>query len=95
MALVLPSSAGEKGFNRIALRTVISKHLEVDIERVTDEAHFIDDLGADWLDFLELMIAIEDQCGGLEISDDDAARIKTVGDLIRYVENWISRGRKQ
>ena len=45
----------------IEIRTLIAKHLDVDIERVTDEAHFIDDLGADWLDRLELMIMIEDR----------------------------------
>ncbi len=56
----------------IEIRTLIAEHLNVDIQRVTDEAHFIDDLGADWLDRLELMIIIEDRFGGLEITDDDA-----------------------
>jgi acyl carrier protein len=74
----------------IEIRTLIAEHLDVDIERVTDEAHFVDDLGADWLDRLELMIMIEDRFGGLEISDDDADQIKVVGDLIRYVENWVN-----
>src|SRR6266571_8878540 len=73
----------------IEIRTLIAEHLDVGIERVTDEAHFVDDLGADWLDRLELMIMIEDRFGGLEISDDDADQIKVVGDLIRYVENWV------
>src|SRR5438034_6432176 len=73
----------------IEIRTLIAEHLDVDIQRVTDEAHFVDDLGADWLDRLELMIMIEDRFGGLEISDDDADQIKVVGDLIRYVENWV------
>jgi acyl carrier protein len=43
------------------VRTLIANHLGVDVKRVTDEAHFTDDLGADWLDRLELMIVIEDQ----------------------------------
>jgi hypothetical protein len=43
------------------LSTVIANHLGVDVKRVTDEAHFTDDLGADWLDRLELMIVIEDR----------------------------------
>ena len=78
----------------IEIRTLIAEHLDVNIERVTDEAHFIDDLGADWLDRLELMIMIEDQFGGLEISDDDAGQIKVVGDLIRYVETRVNTGQK-
>ena len=79
----------------IEIRTLIAKHLDLDIERVTDEAHFIDDLGADWLDRLELMIMIEDRFGGLEITDDDADQIRVVGDLIRYVENWVNTGQKR
>ena len=79
----------------IEIRTLIAEHLDVDIERVTDEAHFVDDLGADWLDRLELMIMIEDRFGGLEITDDDADQIRVVGDLIRYVENWVNTGQKR
>ena len=79
----------------IEIRTLIAEHLNVDIQRVTDEAHFIDDLGADWLDRLELMIIIEDRFGGLEITDDDADQIRVVGDLIRYVENWVNTGQKR
>ncbi len=79
----------------IEIRTLIAEHLDVDIQRVTDEAHFIDDLGADWLDRLELMIIIEDRFGGLEITDDDADQIRVVGDLIRYVENWVNTGQKR
>ena len=82
-------------FNTIEIRTLIAEHLDVGIERVTDEAHFIDDLGADWLDRLELMIMIEDRFGGLEITDDDAGQIKVVGDLIRYVETWVNTGQKR
>jgi len=79
----------------IEIRTLIAEHLDVDIQRVTDEAHFIDDLGADWLDRLELMIIIENRFGGLEITDDDADQIRVVGDLIRYVENWVNTGQKR
>jgi len=50
------------------------------VERVTDEAHFTDDLGADWLDRLELMIVIEDQFPAVEITDDDVDQIEVVGD---------------
>jgi acyl carrier protein len=56
----------------------------VDVKRVTDEAHFTDDLGADWLDRLELMIEIEAQFPTMEFTDDDVDQIDVVGDLIRH-----------
>ena len=70
-----------------SLRLLIAQHFGVALERVTDEAHFADDLGADWLDRIELMIVIEDQFVGVEITDDDADQINVVGDLIRHVES--------
>ena len=76
------------------VRTLIANQLGVDVKPVTDEAH-TDDLGADWLDRLELIIMIEDRFGGLEITDDDADQIRVVGDLIRYVENWVNTGQKR
>jgi len=75
------------------VRTLIADHLGVDVKRVTDEAHLKDDLGADWLDRLELMIVIEDRFGDVEISDDDADRIDVVGDLIRHIESVGSERR--
>jgi acyl carrier protein len=66
------------------VRNVIAKYLRLDAKRVSDDAQF-KDLGADWLDRLELMIVIEDQFG-VEISDDAADRIQAVGDLIRFIE---------
>jgi acyl carrier protein len=69
------------------VRTFIANHLGVDIKRVTDEAHFTEDLGADWLDRLELMIVIGDRFDGIEIADDEMDRIDVVGDLIRYIES--------
>ena len=54
---------------------------------MTDEAHFTDDLGADWLDRLELMIAIEDRFADVVITDEDIDQIEVVGDLIRHIEN--------
>src|SRR5262249_53840377 len=68
------------------VRTLVAKHLGVSVARVTDEAHFTDDLGADWLDRLELMMVVEDQFAGVEITDKDVDRIEVVGDLIRHVE---------
>ena len=68
---------------------LVAKHLGVDVRRVTDEAHLRDDLGADWLDRLELMMAIEDQFAGVEITDADSDQMEVVGDLIRFVEDYV------
>jgi len=70
----------------IKVRSVIAEHLGIDAERLTDEARFRD-LGADWLDRLELMIAIEDQVAGFEIDDVVVDQIDTIGDLIRVIES--------
>ena len=77
------------------LRAFIANHLGVSIGRVTDDAHFTDDLGADWLDRLELMIAVEDQFAGVEITADDVDRIELVGDLIRHIETWDNERRRR
>jgi acyl carrier protein len=67
------------------VRTLVAKHLGVDIEFVTSEAHFTNDFGADLFDRVELMLAIEDQFAGVEITDDDVEQIQVVGDLIRHL----------
>jgi acyl carrier protein len=67
------------------VRTLVSKQLGVDIELVTSETHFAHDLGADLLDRVELMLAIEDQFAGVEITDDDVEQIQVVGDLMRHL----------
>src|SRR5262249_40570277 len=77
------------------VRTLIASHLGVSVGRVTDQAHLTDDLGADWLDRLDLMIAVEDQFSGVEITDDDADRIEFVSDLIRHIETWDHEGRRR
>src|SRR5215472_7257344 len=69
------------------VRTFIANQLGVDVKRVTDEAHFTDDLGADWLDRLELMIVIEDRFADVVITDEDVDQLEVVGDLIRHIEN--------
>ena len=73
------------------IRALVAKHLGVDVRRITNEAHFRHDLGADWLDRLELLILIEDQFADVELPDD-ADQIKVVGDLIRCVEHAQGRG---
>src|SRR5262249_14496956 len=67
------------------VRTLVAKQLRVDIEFVTSETHFTNDLGADLLDRVELMLAIEDRFAGVEITDEDVGRIQVVGDLIRHL----------
>ena len=65
------------------IRTLVAKQLGVDLEFVTSETHFTNDLGADLLDRVELMLAIEAKFAGVEITDDDVEQIQVVGDLIR------------
>jgi acyl carrier protein len=69
------------------VRTLIAHQLGVDVKRVTDEAHFTDDLGADWLDRLELMIEIEAQFPNVEFTDNDVDQMDVVGDLIRHLKS--------
>ena len=71
------------------IKKIIVDHLGVDVEKVTDEASFIDDLGADSLDTVELVMAFEEEFGA-EISDSEAEKILTVGDAIKFVENSTS-----
>jgi len=76
------------------VRTLVANHLGVSGGRVTDEAHFTNDLGADWLDRLELMMVVEDQFARLEIADADVDQIEVVGDLIRHIEMDSERRRR-
>jgi acyl carrier protein len=69
------------------VRTLIANQLGVDVKRVTDEAHFTDDLGADWLDRLELMIVIEDRFADVVITDEEVDQLEVVGDLIRHLKS--------
>jgi acyl carrier protein len=69
------------------IRTLIANHLGVDVKRVTYDTYFTDDLGADWLDRLELMIVIEDRFPNVVITDEDVDQIEVVGDLIRHIED--------
>jgi acyl carrier protein len=68
------------------LRALIAQHLGVAVERVTDDVH-LSDLGADWLDRLELMIVIESQLVGVDGTDADVEQIDLVGDFLRYIDS--------
>ena len=67
------------------IRQIVADQLGVDVDEVTSEASFADDLGADSLDTVELVMALEEEFG-LEIPDEDAEEISTVGDAIKYIE---------
>jgi acyl carrier protein len=69
------------------IRALVARHLHVNVARVTDEAHFRDDLHADWLSRLELLILIEDRFADVEFSDDNSDQLETVGDLIHYIQD--------
>jgi len=67
------------------IKVIIIDLLGVDEDKVTREANFRDDLEADSLDLVELIMAFEDKFGG-EISDEDAQKITTVGEAVDYIE---------
>ena len=67
------------------VKKIVADHLGVEESKVTNEASFIDDLGADSLDTVELVMAFEEEFGS-EISDSQAEKILTVGDAIKFIE---------
>ncbi len=67
------------------VKKIAVEHLGADEAKVTPEANFIDDLGADSLDIVELVMAFEEEFG-VEIPDDAAEKIQTVGDAVKYIE---------
>ncbi len=72
-------------FNEDKVKEIIAKELEVDAKQLTPEAKFIEDLGADSLDIVELVMALEEEFG-LDIPDEDADKLKTVGDAMKYLQ---------
>ena len=69
--------------NRV--KDIIINELGVEAEKVTREASFVEDLGADSLDTVELVMAFEEEFG-IEIPDEDAEKLQTVGDAIQYID---------
>jgi acyl carrier protein len=72
------------------VKTIIAEQLGVKVEEVTDSASFVDDLGADSLDTVELVMALEEKFG-IEIPDEDAEKMTTVGEAIKYLEEKVKK----
>jgi acyl carrier protein len=66
------------------VKKIVIEHLGVDADKVVENANFIDDLGADSLDTVELVMAFEEEFG-VEIPDDAAETIQTVGDAVKFL----------
>lgn len=66
------------------VKEIIASELGVEQEKVTEDAHFVDDLGADSLDTVELVMAFEEEFD-IEIPDEDAEGMQTVGDAVEYL----------
>jgi acyl carrier protein len=72
------------------VKKIVVEHLGVESEKVTEKASFIDDLGADSLDTVELVMAFEEEFG-VEIPDDAAETILTVGDAIKFIKEKATK----
>ncbi len=68
------------------VRDALAQQFEMDPDNITPETNLIDDLGADSLDVVELIMSLEDEFG-ISISDEDAAQLYTVGRIVDYLEN--------
>lgn len=73
-------------FDRV--KKIIVEQLGVEEDEVTPEASFVDDLGADSLDVMELVMALEEEFD-MQISDEDAEKIRTVGDAVNYIQERL------
>jgi acyl carrier protein len=88
--------ASNSGGSRVAattyerLKKIVVEQLGVDEEQVTPEASFVDDLNADSLDLVELIMSLEEEFGA-EISDEDAEKIRTVQDAVDYIDEHSSQ----
>ena len=94
-ALAGPSPKTTRGFGKRMsdilerVRKIVIEHLDADPEKVTEKASFIDDLGADSLDNVELVMAFEEEFD-IEIPDDAAEHIQTVGDAVKFIEERLN-----
>lgn len=76
------------------IREVVSEQLGVKPEQVKPEASFISDLGADSLDTVELVMALEEKFD-IEIPDEDAQEVQTISDVVKYIENKITDSKRK
>ncbi len=74
------------------VRAIIAKHLEIDLSDVKPEASFIDDLGADSLAIVELVLAFEEEFE-IDIPDEETERIRTVQNAVEYISSRVNQGR--
>jgi acyl carrier protein len=72
------------------VKSIIVEQLGVDEEEVTPDASFVDDLGADSLDTVELVMAFEEEFG-VEVPDEDAEKLQAVGDVVKYIEEKTAK----
>lgn len=70
------------------VKKIVSEHLDVEEAKITDQARFSDDLGADSLDQVELVMAFEEEFG-IEIPDEEAEKIVTLEDAVRYIKTTL------
>ena len=68
------------------IKELLANQLNLDKEKITATSKIVEDLGADSLDVVELLMTLEDECG-IVVSDEDAVKIVTVGDIITLIEN--------
>lgn len=72
------------------VKKIVVEHLGVDEGKVVESASFIDDLGADSLDTVELVMAFEEEFS-VEVPDEDAEKLQTVGDVVKYIEDKAAK----
>ena len=68
------------------LKVILSNQFDVEEDSITMDSSIVDDFNADSLDFIDLIMSIEDEFE-IEVPDDDIEGIKTVGDIVKYIEN--------
>ena len=72
------------------MQDLIAEQFAIDADEISMDSSFVDDLGADSVDLVELVMAMEEECNVGEIDEDDLTGLKTVGDCVRYLYNKMS-----
>ncbi len=71
------------------IKSILSSQFGIDEDQISENTDVVNDLGADSLDVVEMMMSVEDEFG-LMIEDEDIAEMKTVGDVVNYIENHLN-----